>query len=159
MGPQFIVVFRGVEVGRYERADWAVSAAQSIIDTELGARFDAPAVPPRDLPQIFWQPPPMYFPFDAAAYWYQQAARPQYPPAPAGNQLSQDAPPLPENPELPSGLAIVYGGPPAPPQRDLRHTDYGQARPHEQAPEYGGSPAPYEPAPQAPVYGGPPAPR
>jgi hypothetical protein len=144
MDPQFIVVFRGVEIGRYDTAERAVGAAQSVMDTELGARGESPPGPPRDLPQIFWQPPPVYFPFDAAAYWHRQASRdlPRYPvPPPIGNQQFQGGPPPPVPPQQErSGPAQVYGGPPAP-------VDRGPA------PMYGGPPAP------APVYGGPPAPQ
>jgi hypothetical protein len=153
MGPQFIVIFRGVEVGRYETAEWAVAAAQSVIDTELGARFEPATGAPHDLPQIFWQPPPMHFPFDAKAYWTKQASRvaPQYPPRPIGNEQFRGAPPPPPDPAPMRGPATVYGGPPAPARDEPPAPDYGVPAPYEQA---------LDPAypPQAPVYGGPPAP-
>jgi hypothetical protein len=131
MGPQFIVIFRDVEVGRYETAEWAVAAAQSVIDTELGAGFEPSTGAPHDLPQIFWQPPPMYFPFDAKAYWTKQASQgvPQYPQPLIGNQQFQGAPPPPVDPAPMRGPATVYGGPPAPVREEPLATDYGPPGP------------------------------
>ncbi|WP_156660936.1 hypothetical protein [Mycobacterium sp. 852002-51163_SCH5372311] len=70
--PQFVVTFRGGEVGRYETADRAMAAARSVIDTELASRTGAGDREPGELPRIEWQPPRVLFPFDAFAYWRQR---------------------------------------------------------------------------------------
>ncbi|OBA80558.1 hypothetical protein A9W99_17230 [Mycobacterium sp. 1164966.3] len=70
--PQFVVTFRGGEVGRYETADRAMAAARSVIDAEVASRIGAGDREPGELPRIEWQPPRVPFPFDAVAYWRQR---------------------------------------------------------------------------------------
>ena len=67
--PQFVVTFRGAEVGRYETAERAMTAARSVIDTELASQIGEGDREPGELPRIEWQPPRVHFPFDAFAYW------------------------------------------------------------------------------------------
>lgn len=155
--PQFVVTFRGIEIGRYETAEHAMSAARSVIDTELGAQRGQPSGPiPAELPRIEWQPPRVPFPFDAVGYWHWRARavtgerRPQTAPRPV--------PPMPPPPEamLPRGrehlpplsTATVYGGPPPRPEQPAAPTMVTQI--------VDGPQPPREPPPVAPVYGGPP---
>lgn len=130
--PQFVVTFRGTEIGRYETAERAMAAARSVIDTEVGVQHGraelSPGAIPAELPRIEWQPPRVPFPFDGAGYWHWRAQsvaperrpptapRPAPPPPPA-----PPAPPPPPAPEpvLPRGRdepatwgpSTVYGGP------------------------------------------------
>lgn len=153
--PQFLVTFRGMEIGRYETAERAMAAARSVIDTELGALRGQPPGPiPAELPRIEWQPPRVPFPFDAAGYWHWRAqavtserrppsaARPVPPPPEA--MLPRGREHLPHN--LP---ATVYGGPPPRPEPPA---------PTVITPVYDGPPPPVGPPPVTLVYGGPPPP-
>jgi hypothetical protein len=137
--PQFIVTFRGVEVGRYDTADRAMAAARSVIDTELGSRMGSGDREPGELPRIEWQPPPVPFPFDAFGYWrhrLQSQMRDAPPPRPAPAPAPRPTPPPTAQVSL-EGLNIPGDGPMLP-----------------RRPE----PQPAGPPPVAPVYGGPPAP-
>ena len=170
--PQFIVTFRGAEVGRYETADRAMAAARSVIDTEMGSRAGSGDREPGELPRIEWQPPRVPFPFDGFAYWRQrsqsqkqdgQQAQPApQPPAPTSPptvaptvQVSLKGLGAPANESmLPRGQerfqpsrppAPVYGGPPPqwqPPQPQQ------QPQPQPQQPQ----PHPQQ---QQPAYSGP----
>ena len=110
--PQFIVTFRGFEIGRYETAERAMAAARSVIDTELGAQLGrgelASASLPIELPRIEWQPPPIPFPFDASGYWHWRAQA----------LKSERRPPTAPRPVPPRGRdepappPVAYSGPP-----------------------------------------------
>jgi hypothetical protein len=160
--PQFVVTFRGAEVGRYETADRAMAAARSVIDTELASRSAAADHEPGELPRIEWQPPRVPFPFDASAYWRQRvqsqprdvksaptaaptsqislqnlgAAGDESRPPRRHERLQSDGPPAP-----------VRGGPPAQVRGGPSQQRPAQQRPAQQRP------AP--PAQPAPMYGGP----
>jgi hypothetical protein len=179
--PQFVVTFRGGEVGRYETADRAVAAARSVIDAELASKIGAGEREPGELPRIEWQPPRVPFPFDAFAYWRQHVqsqprdAKPAPTAAPTSkislqdlgiageesrpprrqDRLQSDRPPAP-----------VQSGPP--PQRPAQPPQQAQpprpaqpVHPQQPAPMYGApqrvSPAPPPPAPMHddPQWAGP----
>lgn len=116
--PQFIVTFRGIEIGRYETAESAMAAARSVIDTELGVQKGGAVGPlPADLPSIEWQPPRVPFPFDANGYWHRRAQtltaeQPSVPPP-----VHLPPPPRPVLPRTRDEHMLappepVYGGPP-----------------------------------------------
>ncbi|BBZ46163.1 hypothetical protein [Mycobacterium parmense] len=152
--PQFILTFRGVEVGRYETPERAVAAARSVIDTEIGSRPGAADQEPTELPRIEWQPPRMAFPFDAAGYWSYRAqsrmrdAQRAAPPQPTvGRRFDPPPPPAPTRFDSPQERGIAGDASMLPRGPDA----------YEQAPVCGGPPQWESPhPPPQPVYGGPP---
>jgi hypothetical protein len=160
--PQFILTFRGVEVGRYETPERATAAARSVIDTELGSRPAGSGDEHGELPRIEWQPPRVAFPFDAAGYWHHrvqmrkrdaEAARhpaPQPTTTDHGPRRSDSLPrPTPTHAAPPQG---VSGDAPMLPRRQDAYQPAPPPTPvHSGPPQRGPAPRP-----PAPVYGGPP---
>lgn len=123
--PQFIVSFRGAEVGRYETAERALTAARSVIDNEVGAQLGrgelTPQSIPAEQPRIEWQPPRVPFPFDAVGYWHWRAqvvSSDRRPPTTGARPLppSPPVPPRGRDQYRPTGPATVYDAPPPRPE-------------------------------------------